>query len=293
MSPSPTLAVLHPGQMGAAIAGQLRRRGIRVLWCRDARSASTAERATEAGLEAVDHLSDLLVAADIVLSICPPEFAEDVAHSVAEHGYAGLYVDANAISPERCNRIADLLMTAGCRVVDGSIIGPPPMTGRTARLYLAGDAADASRVVDLFTGTSVEAVKLDGHLGAASALKMAYASYQKATRTLAAVAHALAADYGVTNYLLSEAARSTRSPLAEPDYLPSVAARAWRWTPEMREIADALSTEGLPSDLARATASVLARWASERDRWDISVDAALAGLRTGDQQSRPDLAEPR
>ncbi len=107
---------------------------------------------------------------------------------------------------------------------------------------------------------------------------MAYASYQKATRTLAAVAHALATQYGVTNHLLAEATRSTRSPLAEPDYLPSVAARAWRWRPEMREIADTLTAAGLPSELAHATASVLARWASEKDRWDLSIDTVLAAL---------------
>jgi len=265
--------------MGAAVAGQICRAGTRVLWCPGGRSAHTAERATTAGLEAVDDLSDLLARAEIVLSICPPAFAEDLAAEVAAHGYTGLYVDANAISPRRCNRITERLTRAGAQVVDGAIIGPPPTDTRSARLYLAGDKSDTGPVTDLFAGTSVEAVRVDGPIGTASALKMAYASYQKATRTLAAVAHALAASHGVTQHLLNEAAKSSQSPLAEPDYLPSVAARAWRWRPEMHEIADTLTAEGLPPDLAHATATVLARWSADKDLWDLPLDTVLGRLR--------------
>jgi 3-hydroxyisobutyrate dehydrogenase-like beta-hydroxyacid dehydrogenase len=220
-----------------------------------------------------------LAEAEIVLSICPPEFAEDVAKQVAENGFTGLYVEANAISPQRCHRIADLLGTAGARVFDGGIIGPPPTDTRTARLYLAGDSEDATRVAVLFADTSLEVVAIDGHFGTASALKMAYASFQKASRALAAVAHALAADHGVTEHLLAEAARSSRSQLAEPEYLPSVAARAWRWAPEMHEIADTLTAADLPPDLAHAAAAVLTRWSAEKGRPDRPIGTVLSSLK--------------
>jgi hypothetical protein len=52
-----------------------------------------------------------------------------------------------------------------------------------------------------------------------------------------------------------------RDILTNRDYLPSVAARAWRWAPELREVADTLSAQHLPPDLALATANVLQRWA--------------------------------
>jgi hypothetical protein len=107
---------------------------------------------------------------------------------------------------------------------------------------------------------------------------MAYASFQKASRALAAVAHALAASHGVTEHLLTEAARSTRSPLAEPDYLPSVAARAWRWVPEMHEIADTLTAESLPPDLAIAAGKILAHWSADRDDSNLSLDVLLSRL---------------
>ncbi|MGL5810767.1 MAG: NAD(P)-binding domain-containing protein, partial [Nocardioides sp.] len=105
----PAVAVLHPGRMGAAVAAQLRRGGVRVLWCSVGRSAATARRAEEAGFEPVGSLAEVVAVADIVLSICPPEFAEDLATSVAGHGFGGLYVEANAISPGRCVRMAGLL----------------------------------------------------------------------------------------------------------------------------------------------------------------------------------------
>jgi 3-hydroxyisobutyrate dehydrogenase-like beta-hydroxyacid dehydrogenase len=272
------VGVLHPGEMGAAIAAQLRRRDTRVLWCPEGRSARTAERATAAGLEPVDDLAAFLTEAEIVLSICPPEFAEDVARQVAENRFQGWYVEANAISPRRCHRIASRLTAGGVRVIDGSIIGPPPTDPRSARLYLAGDDAATGRVAELFAGTSAEAVTIDGPVGTASALKMAYASFQKASRALAAVAHALAASHGVTEHLLTEAARSTRSPLVEPDYLPSVAARAWRWAPEMHEIADTLAAENLPPDLAIAAGKILAHWSADKGLSSLSLDALLDRL---------------
>ena len=138
-APQVTVGVLHPGAMGAAVAAAVRR--ARVLWCPAGRSAATAERARAAGLEPAADLAGLLDACDIVLSICPPAAAEDLASQVADLRYRGTYVEANAISRERMLRIGDRITGAGGRIVDGSIIGPPPVDGAAARLYLAGPAA--------------------------------------------------------------------------------------------------------------------------------------------------------
>jgi 3-hydroxyisobutyrate dehydrogenase-like beta-hydroxyacid dehydrogenase len=264
--PAVTVGVLHPGVMGSTVAATARAGGARVLWCPRGRSDATRARAEAAGLEAVDDLEELLDACPVVLSICPPAAAEGLAGDVAALGYRGVFVEANAISRERMLRIADRATTAGGRVVDGSIIGPPPRDGASARLYLSGAPTETGAVAALFPATSpLEVVVLGEALGSASALKMAYAGYQKAARTLAAVAHALAARHGVTEALLAEGRRLTTSPLADPHYLPSVAARAWRWEPEMHEVADILAAEGLPDDLALAAATVLERWEPDRD----------------------------
>jgi hypothetical protein len=130
-----------------------------------------------------------------------------------------------------------------------------------------------------FSGTTVEAVVLNSEVGVASTLKMAFASYQEA-RTLAAVADALAAREGLGDLRVAEARRMSGLPLAEIDYLPSVAAPAWLWAPELLEVADALATNNLPYELARAASAVLGRWAPDRERWHLDVPDVLSWLAT-------------
>ncbi|MFD3749499.1 DUF1932 domain-containing protein [Streptomyces cyaneofuscatus] len=80
---------------------------------------------------------------------------------------------------------------------------------------------------------------------------MAFASYQKAARTLAGVAHALADAHGVDDQLTAEAEVMISAILSGPEHLPSVAARAGHWAPEMDEVADSLRAADLPTDMPR------------------------------------------
>lgn len=246
--------------MGAAFAAQASTKAARALWCPFGRSQATHERARRAGMIPVDDLSRLLDSADFILSICPSTAAQSVASQVAEHGYPGLYIEANVTSPQRCQRIAERLIARGARVVDAAIFGPPPHMSTPAALYLSGNAREVDAAGRLFDGTAVEVIKLDGEVGAASALKMAYSSYQKTSTVLAAVAHALAAKHGVTKHLLTEAAHTTHVALAEPERLAGVAANAWRWAPELHELADTLASDQLPTDFALSAADLLSRW---------------------------------
>ncbi|MFF4260944.1 MULTISPECIES: NAD(P)-dependent oxidoreductase [Streptomyces] len=273
-----TVTVLHPGSMGAAVAAQAVAAGHEVLWVPDGRSEATRERAFQAGAVAVDSLAVALDRSSVVLSVCPPQAAEDVATEVAGHDFSGVYVDANAINPQRMKHIAGAVCP-GSVVLDGAIFGPPPGAQRTARLYLAGDQQAVGVVEGLFKDTHLEPRRASGDIGSASALKMAFASYQKAARTLAGVAHALAATHGVGAELTAEAETMASNILSDPDYLPSVAARAWRWAPEMEDIAETLRAADLPTEIADATVAVLARWEQDKDRYDLSVAATLAHLR--------------
>lgn len=300
MSDQPTIAVLHPGWMGAAIAAHLRARGLDVLWHPPGRGPRTQERARQVDLRPVPDFNELLAQADVLLSICPPAAAEQVARAVtrasADSGFRGTYVEANAISPARAVAIAEHLAEAGISMVDGAIIGTPPIDGGTVRLYLAGPDSHAARVAGLFTGTAVAPVPVGHCLGSASALKMAQAQYQKASRALAAVSHALAARYGVTDHLLAEAHRNSRSPLTDPDYLPTVAARAWRWAPELRDVADTLHEANLPDDLARGAAAVLDLWTDDKDNFELPLATLLDQLNqppSPDVQTVPPTPDPR
>ncbi len=192
-----TFTLLHPGAMGAKVGGEATRTGTRVLYVPVGRSPASLQRARAAGLEPAGSLESALGASDFVLSVCPPHAAEDVAHEVLAHPFRGVYVEANAISPDRTRRIAAACAERGVRMLDGSIVGGPPGPGSAPRLYLSGDGEQVTRLAGAFEGTQVVTRPLDAEIGAASALKMAYASYQKSARVLAAVSHALAAHHGV------------------------------------------------------------------------------------------------
>ncbi|WP_163509949.1 NAD(P)-dependent oxidoreductase [Fodinicola acaciae] len=270
----PTVAVLHPGEMGAAMAAIAVRNTEQLSWLSTDRSQATTKRAAAAGLTAVSKLDDI-VEADIVLSICPPAYAEAVASEIAGAGFSGLYVDANAISPQRAATIARKFDN----FVDGAIVGPPPTNQRRNRFYLSGQADHVSTVAALFRESQVATIDLGTETGAASALKMAYGGYNKATWALAAVAHALAAQYGVTEHLLAEGARTTTSALSELDSLPSMVGRAWRWAPEMLEVADTMRAAGLPDDFGRAAAAVLEHWSGDKDDPGITAEEFFERLR--------------
>src|SRR3979409_400153 len=142
-----TVALLHPGEIADAIGG----RGLRVVWASAGRSAATRTRAKAAGLEDLGPLGRALDVADIVLSVCPPHGALALAREVAGHGFSGVYIDANAISPATVRNIGRVVEGAEATFVDGGIIGPPPIPGVSSRIYLSGGSA--RDVAALFAGS--------------------------------------------------------------------------------------------------------------------------------------------
>ena len=215
--------------------------GAELLWASEGRSEATASRAASAGFRDVGTLRALAGQSEIVLCLCPPAIAAEVARGVAEAGFTGLYIEANAIAPARAERIASTLSGRGARVVDGSVIASSGLN-----LYLSGENDDVEEAARLFTGTEVTAVPLPGGVGAASALKMAFGGWNKIGIALTAQAHAIAGAYGVTDWLEAEGVPADR--------LQWVADRAWRWAPEMEEIADLCGELGLSDGIPRGAA---------------------------------------
>jgi 3-hydroxyisobutyrate dehydrogenase-like beta-hydroxyacid dehydrogenase len=252
MGSTPALAVLHPGAMGAAVAACLVGRGHQVGWLRTGRSDATTRRAAEAGLTPFDDLAGLLAHADIVFSICPPHGALDVAREVAD--FRGILVDANAISPETAMLVSDTVTAGGARYVDGGIIGPPPLTAGTTRLYLAGDDGE---VANLFAGSALEAVGLTGAAPAASALKMTYAAWTKTTAALLVSIRDTAAAYGVDADLATEWAIS--QPHLADAWLRArqqTQEKGWRWAYELAEVGRTFAAVGQPEGFGAAASEV-------------------------------------
>lgn len=265
-----SIGVLHPGAMGAAIGRELVATGRAVHWVTAGRSANTHRRAEAAGLHPVETLDELASTCPVILSVCPPAAASSVAAAVATTGFNGIFVDANAIAPSRAREIAP--------TVDGGIVGPPPGGPGRTTLYLSGAAA--AEVAALFDGTRVEARVLSGAVGQASALKLAFSAYNKISCALAAQSYALASAYGVRDDLAElAAAKLPDTPLAGPAALSGVGERAWRWAPEMREIAAAATETGLDPGLAEAAAALFARWDKFKDDPDVPLERLLDALR--------------
>jgi 3-hydroxyisobutyrate dehydrogenase-like beta-hydroxyacid dehydrogenase len=114
------IAILHPGQMGAAVGRALLEAGHDAGWLPAGRGTGTHRRAEEAGLTALDHVADR----DLVVSVCPPAASVQTAGTVA--GFGGRYVDANAISPATAREVSAAVRAQGATYVDGGIVGPPP-----------------------------------------------------------------------------------------------------------------------------------------------------------------------
>jgi 3-hydroxyisobutyrate dehydrogenase-like beta-hydroxyacid dehydrogenase len=274
-----TIAILHPGEMGAAIGARLRAKGLRVLWASAGRSAATRERAARAGLEDAGTLRDALAASNLVISVCPPHGALTLAHDVAAARYRGVYVDANAVAPATSREVALVIEAAGGTFVDGGIIGPPPRDNTGARLYLAG--RDAERLAPLLSSGGLVARALDGSVGAASALKTAYAAWNKGATALAGAVRAFAVQAGVDDALVAEWEGTQPDALKRIGQLCGAARKAWRWTGEMDEIAAAFAEAGLPEGFHVAAGQLYERLASFKDVDSTpSADAVLAVLGT-------------
>jgi 3-hydroxyisobutyrate dehydrogenase-like beta-hydroxyacid dehydrogenase len=261
-----TIGLLHPGEMGAAVGQCLAAAGHRVLWVPSGRSPASAARAEAAGLTGVDGLAELVRSAEVIMSVCPPHAALDTARQVAAAGFGGLYLDANAISPATAREVAAIVAAGGADGVDGGIIGTPPVGPGFIRLYLSGPRA--GRVQELFEDTPVDVRVVDhgglsgagAGIGAASAVKMAYASWTKGSAALLLAARTLARAQGVEDVLLAEWGLSQpgleeRSARAAS----SAASKGWRWVAEMEEIAATMGATGLPEGFHLAAAEIYRR----------------------------------
>lgn len=251
------IGVLHPGEMGAALASQIRDE---VIWAGEGRSPATASRAADNGLTDVGTISELVENADIVISVCPPAAAVELAGKVSECGFEGVYLDANAVSPATSNVIAERFD----RFVDGGIVGPPPTRPGVTRLYLSG--AEAGVITEVFAGSWVDTRIIGASPGTASALKMAYASWTKGSSALLLAIAAMAGSNGVLGDLRDEWDMSIPELGDRLDRLAArVGAKAWRFEGEMRQISQTADEAGVPTGFFDGAGDVYALLAELKD----------------------------
>jgi 3-hydroxyisobutyrate dehydrogenase-like beta-hydroxyacid dehydrogenase len=243
--------------MGVVVAETVRNSGHDVLWASAGRSDETRRRAEAAGLADAGSVGRLCEMCAVIVSVCPPEFAEPVAREVAACTFGGLYLDLNAISPERARRIASLVAAGGGSFLDGSIIGMPARTRGQTWIYVSGDSASAA--ARFFLGGPLEFEVLGDYVGQASALKMCFAAHSKGTTALQTAVLAAADALGVQDALNRQWARSGPNFERVVAGIRTAAPKAWRFTGEMQEIGDTFDEAGVPRGFPAAAEKVYER----------------------------------
>lgn len=255
---TPNVAIVAPGEMGSAMARELRQHGVRVLTSLSGRSEKSAARAQAAGFEVMPDDAALAREADFVLSVVPPSaaiaLAERLARAIARARRKPVYVDCNAVAPKTVLRVAEILAPAGCPVVDAAIFGGPTSGKPGTVLYVSGP--DAARVAPLGElGLKVRV--LDGPVGAASALKLSFAGINKGFTALGAAMVLTAVRTGSAKGLLEQLADTQPAILTYlARFVPAMLPKAYRWEPEMREIADFLEDDAPLRDIFNAMAQI-------------------------------------
>ena len=254
------VGILHPGEMGISIAASAQNSGQQVYWAPEGRSPDTHARAARFELHDAHTVADMCAECAIIVSVCPPHAAEMIAQQVAEAGFTGIYVDANAISPVRVTQIDQMMTSAGISFVDGGIIGGPAWKPNSTWLYLSGPHAD--EIAACFSAGPLATQVLGATIGTASALKMCFAAYTKGTTALLCAILATAENLGVREALEQQWFHDDRS-FAEqaPERVRNVTTKAWRFAGEMEEIATTFRDAGLPGEFHAAAAIVYRRLA--------------------------------
>ncbi|OTA01782.1 MmsB, 3-hydroxyisobutyrate dehydrogenase [Trichoderma parareesei] len=267
-NPTPTkVGILSLGDMGAGIARLLIAHGFPVSTNCQGRSEDTVERARSAGVQLLSSDLELVQQSSVIFSVVPPRDAEATAQRIVDASSGGsrtqtlYYVDLNAVAPSTCKSIAALFEKARVPVkfIDACILGGPPSL-KTKKSDKEGEASDEwdqpSIPVsgpDLLTSlpdgerlTSVLKLRtISPEIGAASGLKMCFASLTKGFTALVTQSFTTAHRLGVADELKRELRDMVPAMLTRAEKgVPGMPPKAYRWVREMEEIAKTFSEEG-------------------------------------------------
>ena len=244
--------------MGHGVGKALVERGYDVITCLTGRSRRTRDLAARACMRDVPSLADMVVRADLIMSVLVPAEAVTVAAEVAEAmravGARRPYADCNAISPASARAMAAVIGAAGGDYIDAGIIGGSPARGAVPRLYTSGPRA---ALMDELDGVDIVVRNLGPGVDSASGLKMCYAAMTKGTNALRVAMLTAAETLGLYDELVAELAESQGAALAAMESgIPGLPANAGRWIGEMEEIAATFQAAGVTPGFHQGAAEV-------------------------------------
>lgn len=242
------VGVVSPGDMGQAIAGRIKESGMNVYTALDGRSERTKSLARAAGLTDCGSMEKLVSTCELILSVINPGEALDVARRAAAAmkatGRKIAFADLNAVSPQTARDTDKLIRDAGGLFIDGGIIGPPPRGEKDKpRLFVSGPEA---RLFEQIKHPNLQVRVMSERIGDASGVKMCYAAMTKGTTALAVELLVAARKLGVEEALEREL-RDSRSDVFDWQMknIGTMPPRAYRWVPEMQEIAKTFGELGM------------------------------------------------
>ena len=242
------VGVVSPGDMGQAIAGRLKESGLKVHAALDGRSERTRALAREAGITDCGSMEKLVATCELLISVINPGEALNVARQAAvamrKTGRKIAFADLNAVSPQTARDADRLIREAGGMFIDGGIIGPPPRGEKDRpRIYVSGPDA---YLFESINHPNLLVRVLSERVGDASGVKMCYAAMTKGTTALAVELLVAARKLGVEQALEKEL-RESRNDVFDWQMknIAVMPPKAYRWVPEMQEIAKTFGELGL------------------------------------------------
>lgn len=242
-------------------------------------------------------LREVVCDSDCLLSIVPPKDAYGTAQRIsaelpsraAKRSTPLYFLELNAVSPSSARAIAELFAATPPATVfiDGGIIGGPPQPvddhrWKSPRVVMSGP----SPLPDHQLTTILNVRHVSTEIGAASGLKMCFASLTKGFTALAIQSFTTAQGLGTLPELRDLLQDHFPAMLSRADAgVRSMPPKAYRWVREMEEIGDTFEVEGFERDLFYQVAQVYRT---------VADDPILGQEQTGQRergQTAEDVAE--
>ena len=241
------IGFMTPGDMGQGVALQLKNKGFTVCTALEKRSDRSRKMAAEIGLTDLGSISRLTSECDLIMSVMNPgsalDFAREAAAAIRTQKHKPVFIDCNAVAPDTMRDIDRALKEAGSRCLDGGLIGPPPRGTAKVNLYISGPGAqDLAQLGNEQLRVHI----LSEQLCDASSVKMCYSAFNKGTQGLLLETLMASHRLGVAEFVEKQLLAS-KSDMYEwlLGALPTMPPKAYRWVPEMYEIARTFEGVGM------------------------------------------------
>ncbi|KRB86776.1 6-phosphogluconate dehydrogenase [Sphingomonas sp. Root710] len=211
---------------------------------------------TAARVEGVESAAAALEGAVAVLSLVTADQALAAARDYAPHLEPdALWFDMNSVAPDTKRSAAEAVHAAGARYVDVAVMAPVHPARFDVPLLVSGPHADAG-LAQLAAVGFMHVRKIDGGIGAASAVKMIRSVMVKGIEALTAECVIAAEAAGVRLEVLASLDASERagSWTERADYnLDRMLVHGLRRAAEMEEVVKTLDGLGTGSGMSRGT----------------------------------------